>query len=163
HEPHDVELLLDRERVQSFTVRPPTNQDFARVDEHLKLRLAVSAGPHNLGVTFVKNPSSLLETLRQPYSAHFNTHRHPRIFPPRPRSFPPPARSTQRAPAPRRAAGGSLPPRRNLPGKKSLPRNRFLPRSCAAPGAGPCRTRTSRGSCRSITRRARSGARSMTE
>jgi len=32
-------------------------------------------------VTFVKNPSELLETKRQPYNAHFNMHRHPRLTP----------------------------------------------------------------------------------
>src|SRR6185369_12376915 len=34
-----------------------------------------------VGVTFVKSPSSLLETKRQPYQAHFNMHRHPRLTP----------------------------------------------------------------------------------
>ena len=37
--------------------------------------------PRMDGVTFLKNPSSLLETKRQPYHAHFNMHRHPRISP----------------------------------------------------------------------------------
>ena len=32
-------------------------------------------------MTFLKNPSSLLETKRQPYQAHYNMHRHPRISP----------------------------------------------------------------------------------
>ena len=41
----------------------------------------MTAGPHTLGVTFLKNPSSLLETKRQPYQAHYNMHRHPRISP----------------------------------------------------------------------------------
>ena len=41
----------------------------------------MTAGPHELGVTFLKNPSSLLETKRQPYQAHFNMHRHPRLSP----------------------------------------------------------------------------------
>src|SRR5207248_10907311 len=82
HEPHELEVLLDRERVRSFTVKPPPGrQDFQHVDAHLKLRLKVLAGPHDLGVTFLKNPSSLLETLRQPYNAHFNMHRHPRVAP----------------------------------------------------------------------------------
>ncbi len=80
-EPHELEILLDREQLKSFTVKPPSGQDFQHVDDHLKLRLSVQAGPHDLGVTFLKNPSSLLETLRQPYNAHFNTHRHPRISP----------------------------------------------------------------------------------
>lgn len=81
HAPHELEVLLDRERVETFTVKPPPNQDFQHVDEHLKLRLPAKAGPHDLGITFVKDPSSLPETLRQPYNSHFNTHRHPRISP----------------------------------------------------------------------------------
>jgi hypothetical protein len=51
------------------------------VDAHLKARIPVKAGPHQLGVTFVRNPSSLLETKRQPYQAHYNMHRHPRLGP----------------------------------------------------------------------------------
>jgi Protein of unknown function (DUF1592)/Protein of unknown function (DUF1588)/Protein of unknown function (DUF1585)/Protein of unknown function (DUF1587)/Protein of unknown function (DUF1595)/Planctomycete cytochrome C len=80
-EEHDLELLLDREPVKSFKVSPPKDKNFELVDQHLKIRVPVTAGPHLLGVTFVKNPSSLLETKRQPYSAHFNMHRHPRITP----------------------------------------------------------------------------------
>ena len=80
-EPHELEILLDRERLKSFTVKPPSGQDFQHVDDHLKLRLTVQSGPHDLGVTFLKNPTSLLETTRQPYNSHFNTHRHPRISP----------------------------------------------------------------------------------
>lgn len=80
-EPHELLVQLDREERKSFTVEPPVGQDYQHVDDHLKLRLSVQAGPHDLGVTFLKNPSSLLETLRQPYHSHFNTHRHPRISP----------------------------------------------------------------------------------
>jgi hypothetical protein len=80
--PHELEVLLDRERVASFTVTPPkTGTDHQTADQHLKTRVRVTAGPHQLGVTFLKNPSSLLETGRQPYQAHYNTHRHPRISP----------------------------------------------------------------------------------
>ena len=82
HEPHEFILLLDREQRATFTVKPPPGRvDFQHVDEHLKLRLTVQAGPHDLGVTFLKQPSSLIETLRQPYNSHFNTHRHPRLSP----------------------------------------------------------------------------------
>jgi len=82
-EPHELELLLDRRRLQLFTVTPPKgpNKNFETVDAHLKLRLPVKAGPHQLGVTFLKSPSALLETRRQPYSARFNFHRHPRQTP----------------------------------------------------------------------------------
>src|SRR5256886_6308392 len=81
HEPHEVEVLLDRERTATFTVAPPKDRNFDKVDQHLKARIPVTAGPHQLGVTFLKNPSALLETKRQPYQAHFNLHRHPRIAP----------------------------------------------------------------------------------
>ena len=81
HEPHELEVLLDRERMALFTVRPTGSEDHQSVDENLKTRITVTAGPHQLGVTFRKNPSSLLETKRQPYQAHFNFHRHPRISP----------------------------------------------------------------------------------
>ena len=79
---HELELLLDRERKKTFTVKPPADgKGHEHVDEHLKLRLEATAGPHDLGVTFLKEPASLLETTRQPYNAHFNMHRHPRLSP----------------------------------------------------------------------------------
>jgi hypothetical protein len=82
HQPHDLEILLDRKRMASFTVQPPGRNDgHTNVDQHLKARIAATAGPHDLGATFVKNPSDLLETKRQPYQAHYNLHRHPRISP----------------------------------------------------------------------------------
>src|SRR6266571_5831851 len=80
-EPHELEVLLDRERVKLFTVAPPADKNYETVDGKLKLRVPVTAGPHQLGVTFLKNPSELLETKRQPYNAHFNMHRHPRLGP----------------------------------------------------------------------------------
>jgi hypothetical protein len=81
-EPHELEVLLDRERRASFTVRPPRSEaEHQTADAHLKARIRVAAGPHRLGVAFLKGPSSLLETKRQPYQAHYNMHRHPRITP----------------------------------------------------------------------------------
>ncbi|MCE2539333.1 MAG: DUF1592 domain-containing protein [Acidobacteria bacterium] len=89
-ESHQVELLLDGERVELFTVeRPAYREDVAliyqpshdNVDAHLKVRMPVTAGPHALGVTFPKLPSLLKETARQPYEAHFNYYRHPRLQP----------------------------------------------------------------------------------
>jgi hypothetical protein len=81
-EPHEVELLLDDARVQLFTVTPPQREpEHATVDRHLALRLPVQAGPHAVGVTFVKKPTLLLETSRQPYQARFNYYRHPRVQP----------------------------------------------------------------------------------
>jgi len=81
-EPHELEVLLDRGRVALFTVTPPrSDRDHQTADLHLKARVPVTAGPHQIGVTFLKNPSSLLETKRQPYQAHYNMHRHPRLSP----------------------------------------------------------------------------------
>jgi mono/diheme cytochrome c family protein len=81
-EPHDLELMLDRDRVQLFTVKPPSRPaDHANADQHLKIRVPVKAGPRVLGVAFLKKPSALPETARQPYQARFNSYRHPRIQP----------------------------------------------------------------------------------
>ena len=81
-EPHELEILLDRARIGQFTIRPPHGSEGqAQVDQHLQQRVTVTAGPHQLGVTFLKKPSALLETKRQPYQAHFNLHRHPRLSP----------------------------------------------------------------------------------
>jgi len=79
---HDVELMLDGERVQMFTVKPPPQgQDHSLSDAHLKLRLKVKAGPHLVAAAFPKKRGALLETQRQPYQAHFNMDRHPRPQP----------------------------------------------------------------------------------
>ena len=81
-EPHEVELLLDRDRVQIFTVKPPQGEvAHATVDQHLKVRAPVRAGPHVIGVAFLKKASLLPEGSRQPYQARFNSYRHPRIQP----------------------------------------------------------------------------------
>jgi mono/diheme cytochrome c family protein len=81
-EPHELEVLLDRERMALLTVMPPkTEREHQTADQHLRTRIRVKAGPHQVGATFLKNPSSLLETKRQPYQAHYNMHRHPRISP----------------------------------------------------------------------------------
>lgn len=80
--PHEVEVILDRERVALFTVKPPgADKNAELVDAHLKTRLKVKAGPHELGVTFIKDPTVVLETERKPYVARFNMHRHPRTAP----------------------------------------------------------------------------------
>jgi hypothetical protein len=81
-EPHQLELTLDGERIQLFTVTPPPNgESHDLVDKNLYVRIPVKAGSHALGVAFLKKPSVLLETKRQPYEAHFNLDRHPRIQP----------------------------------------------------------------------------------
>ncbi len=91
HEPHEMELLLDRRAIQRFTIQPPRRKaaeagyggqtSHADVDRHLLARVKVTAGRHEVGATFLKNPSSLLETRRQPLNVHFNMYRHPRLGP----------------------------------------------------------------------------------
>ncbi|MFO0914426.1 MAG: DUF1592 domain-containing protein [Pirellulales bacterium] len=79
--PHQLEIMLDRQRLALLDVRPPDGPDHSQVDAELHVRSEVTAGPHELGVTFLDQGGSLLETLRQPYQAHFNMHRHPRQGP----------------------------------------------------------------------------------
>lgn len=81
-EAHELEVLLDRERRKLFTVEPPTmGESDQSLDANLNVRLKVTAGPHKLGVTFLKKRSSLLESVRQPLNVHYNFYRHPRLGP----------------------------------------------------------------------------------
>ena len=79
--PHEMEVLLDRRPIAAFTIQRPADQDDALLDSNLKVRVPVTAGPHELGVTFVRDAGSLLETERQPLQSHFNETRHPRQTP----------------------------------------------------------------------------------
>ncbi len=79
---HELDILLDRKRIALLKVkRPQKASDHQIADNHLNATFHAKAGPHDLGVTFLKNPSSLIETKRQPFEAHFNFHRHPRQSP----------------------------------------------------------------------------------
>jgi mono/diheme cytochrome c family protein len=79
---HEVEVTLDGARVQLFTVKPPPKgNDHSKVDADLHVRVPVKAGSHELAADFIKKPTALLETVRQPYQAHFNMDRHPRVQP----------------------------------------------------------------------------------
>jgi hypothetical protein len=81
-EPHELEVLLDRERVALFEVKPPGDGiTHHSLDAQLRARLQTTAGTHNIGVTFLAKSASLLETMRQPLNVHFNFYRHPRIGP----------------------------------------------------------------------------------
>src|SRR5262249_12332830 len=79
---HELLVLVAREMVGLFPTHNPANPDEdTTLDKNLKLRVPVHAGPHNLGVTFVKEGSSLIETARQPTQSRFNERRHPRTAP----------------------------------------------------------------------------------
>jgi hypothetical protein len=79
---HELDLMLDGKRLKVFTVTPPApGVDHHLVEKDLNIRVPVKAGPHVLSVAFLKKPSTVLETERQPYQAHFNMDRHPRIQP----------------------------------------------------------------------------------
>ena len=79
--PHELLVLLDRERVGTFTIQKPANGDDTLLDKDLKVRVSVHAGPHNLAVTFVKEGSSLIDGVRQPTQSRFNDRRHARTAP----------------------------------------------------------------------------------
>ena len=89
-EPHEVEIMLDGERLELFTMMPSENRVLLAgavyyadegIDNHLKVRVPVTAGPHVVTATFIKKNSALLETTRAPYDAHFNMDRSPRQQP----------------------------------------------------------------------------------
>lgn len=82
-EEHEMEVLLDRALVERFTIKPDRGdrRDDDMIDSHLKTRVFVEGGPKEVGVAFIKNPYSVLETKRKPFEAHYNYHRHPRLSP----------------------------------------------------------------------------------
>jgi mono/diheme cytochrome c family protein len=89
--PHQLEVSLDGERLSLFTVVPPVPESkdsryqqgggHDLVDKDFNVRVQVKAGSHALAAAFLKHPTDLLETERQPYQAHFNFYRSPRIEP----------------------------------------------------------------------------------
>ncbi len=85
-EPQQIELALDGTRLELFGIKPNRNQmgiyyaDEA-VDKDLRVRVPVTAGPHDVAVTFPRKTFALEETERQPALAHYNMDRHPRVQP----------------------------------------------------------------------------------
>jgi mono/diheme cytochrome c family protein len=85
-EPDVLEMTLDGERLELFTVVPDRNRFGSYyadedVDKHLNVRVPISAGPHTFGTAFLQKNSAVIETERQPYQAQFNQDRHPRQQP----------------------------------------------------------------------------------
>jgi len=77
---HQMVVLIDRQQVATFTIQKTVDDD-TTLDSNLKVRVPVTAGPHEIGVTFINDSSSLLEAQRQPLLARFNERRHPRTAP----------------------------------------------------------------------------------
>jgi hypothetical protein len=78
-EPHQVDVLLDGSRVKRFTVGEPSgepglksdglygNERLRTADRHLEVRLPITAGPHNVGATFLRRSAAEVEAVRQPF------------------------------------------------------------------------------------------------
>lgn len=82
HGKHQLEVLVDRVVAASFEVASPKKRVANHFDDsRLNARFKVSAGPHDVGVTFIDNGNSLEETRREPLNVAFNAHRHPRLTP----------------------------------------------------------------------------------
>jgi hypothetical protein len=82
HGRHSLDVLLDRHRVQRFSIaRPPAGEDDRSVDADLTASFHVTAGRHQLIATFAEQGWALIESDRQPLNVHFNFYRHPRLAP----------------------------------------------------------------------------------
>jgi mono/diheme cytochrome c family protein len=78
---HEMLLLLDRQPVHTFLLSNESLGSDILNEKPLKVRIPVTAGPHQLAVTFVKAGSSLIDTPRQPTLSRYNDRRHPRTAP----------------------------------------------------------------------------------
>ena len=69
-EAHDLEVTVDGEPVKQFTLGPPADgaadNPYAQAST-IDFRLDVAAGPREVGVTFYKQPSALVEQVREPF------------------------------------------------------------------------------------------------
>jgi hypothetical protein len=82
HGRHSLDVLLDRHRVQRFSIaRPSAGQDDRSVDADLTASFHVTAGRHQLIASFAEQGRALIESDRQPLNVHFNFYRHPRLAP----------------------------------------------------------------------------------
>lgn len=67
---HDLEVIVDGEQAGVFTVGPNTeggDNPYANASA-IDLRLPLMSGSHQVGVTFFKKASALVEKVRQPFS-----------------------------------------------------------------------------------------------
>jgi hypothetical protein len=87
-EAQQIEIALDGERVQLFPLAPRQPRDPSDgtaesgppADAGLLVRLPVKAGPHRVGVTFIRKSSALPESDRQLFKAAYNGRRLAAIF-----------------------------------------------------------------------------------
>lgn len=84
--PHEMDILIDRSRVDRFKLAPPKSgkgyqRDYTNADAHLVGLYPINAGRHRIGVTFPRQSYSLPESRRQPFDTNYNRHRHPRRSP----------------------------------------------------------------------------------
>lgn len=77
----EMDILLDRRRMRRFSIARPQGRDDRKVDAALVSRFFVTAGQHQLGVTFAERNRSLQVTDRQPLNVSYNFYRHPRRGP----------------------------------------------------------------------------------
>ena len=62
NEEHQLDILIDRKRGHRFTVKPPRGgKDYSTLDANMNARLFVTAGSHDIGVTFVEKSTSISE------------------------------------------------------------------------------------------------------
>ena len=63
---HQLEITLDGRPVKLFTLSPQSARQGGEDQSKLDVRVPVSAGPRDVGVTFYKKPAVLVEGLREP-------------------------------------------------------------------------------------------------
>ena len=89
NEPQQIELTLDGERLQLFSLAAATRQQTESaayadkegdLDAALKGTFRVSAGPHTVAAAFIKKASALSEAARQPFYADYNGRNQAAIF-----------------------------------------------------------------------------------
>ena len=69
--PHRLEITVDGEQVKVVTLAPPdvdsgASNPYANASS-VTVRVPVPAGPHDVGVTFFRNPAALVEQVRLPF------------------------------------------------------------------------------------------------
>jgi mono/diheme cytochrome c family protein len=66
----DLDVTIDGERIKLFTVKPGARAVDADGNEELEkieVQVPVTAGPHQVGATFIKSPTVLAESNRRPF------------------------------------------------------------------------------------------------